>query len=131
MENLLLCQQLQVTLRPKRRLSLRRHDRLLWVLIRRLYPDRRRYLLFVRPETVIRWHRRGWRWYWLWRSRTRLGRPRLSTDVRVLIMRMATDNALWGTGRIRGELLKLGFVVSARSIRRYRGQPTPRPPSLA
>lgn len=131
LENLLLRQQLQVALRPNHRLSLRRHDRLFWVLVRRLHPDWRRYLLFVRPETVIRWHRRGWRWYWQWRSRTRLGRPRLSTEVRVLIMRMAAENALRGTERIRGELLKLGFVVSARSIRRYRRQPMARTPSLA
>lgn len=94
LENLLLRQQLQVALRPTHRLPLRRHDRLLLV-VRRL-PDWRRYLLFVRPETVIRWHRRGWRWYggdrgldWAalayparcvrslrgWRARTRCGAP--------------------------------------------------------
>jgi putative transposase len=61
-ENLLLRQQLQVALRPRRRLSLQSRDRLFWVLVRRLFPDWRRYLLYVRPETVIRWHRRGWRW---------------------------------------------------------------------
>ncbi len=131
MENLLLRQQLQVALRPRRRLSLRRHDRLFWVPVRRIIPDWRRYLLYVRPETVIRWHRRGWRWYWTWRSRTRLGRPRLSAEVRFLIARMASENRLWGTERIRGELLKLGLVVSARSIRRYRRPQTARPPGLA
>jgi putative transposase len=60
LENLLLRHQLQVALRPKRRLSLRRRDRFLWVLVRKLRPDWRRYLLYVRPETVIRWHRSGW-----------------------------------------------------------------------
>jgi hypothetical protein len=119
LENLLLRQQLQVALRPKRRLSLRRRDRLFWVLVRQVRPDWRRYLLYVRPETVIRWHRSGWRLYWRWRSQTRLGRPRLSAEVRALIRQMASDNPLWGTERIRGELLKLGLVVSARSIRRY------------
>jgi len=107
LENLLLRQQLQVTLRPRRRLSLQPRDRLCWVLVRRVRPDWQRYLLFVRPETVIRWHRRGWRWYWQWRSRTRFGRPRLSAEVRALITRMASENPLWGTERIRGELLKL------------------------
>ncbi len=131
LENLLLRQQLQVALRPRRRLSLQPRDRLIWVLVRRLLPDWRRYLLFVRPETVIRWHRRGWRWYWQWRSRTRLGRPRLSTEVRLLIRRMASENPLWGTERIRGELLKLGLIVSARSIRRCRRLQTARSPSLA
>jgi putative transposase len=131
LENLLLRHQLQVALRPKRRLSLRRQDRILWVLVRRLRPDWRRYLLYVRPETVIRWHRSGGRWYWRWRSRTRLGRPRLPAEVRALIVRMASDNPLWGTERIRGELLKLGLIWSARSIRRYRRPRTSRPPSLA
>ncbi len=131
LENLLLRHQLQVALRPKRRLSLRRRDRLLWVLAQQLRPDWRRYLLYVRPETVIRWHRAGWRLYWRWRSRTRLGRPRLPAEVRALIRQMASDNPLWGTERIRGELLKLGLVVSARSIRRHRRPRTSSPPSLA
>ena len=75
---------------------------------------------------MIRWHRRGWRLYWSWKSRTRLGRPRLSPEVRDLIGTMSRDNRLWGTERIRGELLKLGIVVSKRSIRRYRWRkPTP------
>lgn len=100
LENLLLRHQLQLALRPKRRLSLRRQDRILWVLVRQLRPDWRRYLLCVRPEAVIRWHRSGWRLYWRWRSRTRLGRPRLPAEVRALIVRMASDNPLWGTERI-------------------------------
>jgi transposase InsO family protein len=128
-ENLLLRQQLQVALRSKRRPALRRHDRLFWVLVRGIRSDWRRHLLLVRPEAVIRWHRRGWRWYWQWRSRTRLGRPRLAAEVRALIARIAAENPLWGTERIRGELLKLGLVVSARSIRRYRRPRTNRPPS--
>ena len=131
LENLLLRHQLQVALRPERRLPLRRRDRFLWVLVRQLRPDWRRYLLYVHPETVIRWHRSGWRLYWWWRSRTRLGRPRLSADVRALIRQMASDNPLWGTERIRGELLKLDLIVSARSIRRYRRPRTSRPPSVA
>ena len=131
LENLLLRQQLQVALRPKRRLGLSRRDRFIWVIVRRLHPDWRRQLIFVRPETVIRWHRRSWRWYWQWRSTSRLGRPRLSGETRSLIARMASENPLWGTERIRGELLKLGLAVSARSIRRYRHPHTARPPSQA
>ncbi len=128
-ENLLLRQQLQVALRSKRRPALRRQDRLFWVLVRDLRSDWRRHLHVVQPATVIRWHRRGWRWYWQWRSRTRLGRPRLPAEVRALIARMAAENPLWGTERIRGELLKLGLVVSARSVRRYRRPRRRRPPS--
>jgi transposase InsO family protein len=69
---------------------------------------------------VIGWHRRGWRLYWSCRSRSRLGRPRLSPEVRELIARVSRENPLWGTERIRGELVKLAIVVSNRSIRRYR-----------
>jgi len=82
--------------------------------------------MIVKPETVIRWHRKGFRLYWGWKSRRRLGRPRLTAEVRELIGTMSRDNRLWGTERIRGELLKLGIVVSKRSIRRYRWrQPSP------
>ena len=128
-ENLFLRQQLQVALRSRRRPRLHSWDKLFWVFARRLHGDWRRHLVLVRPETVIRWHRQGWRLYWRWRSRPRLGRPRLSVEVRELIATMAQENPLWGTERIRGELLKLGIRVSARSIRRYRRRGRSRPPS--
>jgi len=80
----------------------------------------------VQPETVLRWHRKGWRLYWSWKSGSRLGRPRLSREVKDLIARISRENRLWGAERIRGELLKLGIVVSNRSIRRHRWRkPTP------
>ena len=120
LENLVLRHQLQVALRPKPNLRLQRQDRLLWVWLRQLWPAWRDHLLIVQPETVVRWHRKGWRLYWTWKSRTRLGSPRLSAGVRELIGRMSRHNPLWGTERIRGELLKLGIIVSNRSIRRYR-----------
>ena len=66
----------------------------------------------VTPETVVRWHRRGWRLSWRWRSRGPMGRPRVSAEVRELIATMARDNPGWGAERIRGELLKLGIAVS-------------------
>jgi hypothetical protein len=74
----------------------------------------------VQPETVLRWHRKGWRLYWSWKSHSQLGRPHLNAEVRDLIARISHENPLWGSERIRGELLKLGIVVSNRSIRRYR-----------
>src|SRR6266536_3401879 len=119
LENLLLRQQLQVALRSQRRPRLRARDRLFWLIVRRLHRNWRRHLLLVRPETVLRWHRKGWRLFWRWRSRCPLGRPRVKPEVRELIAIMATENPDWGTERIRGELLKLGIAVSARSIRRY------------
>jgi transposase InsO family protein len=100
-----------------------------WVLVRRMRRDWRRHLVVVTPDTVVRWHRAGWRLYWRWRSRAVGGRPRLSDEVRDLIARMSTENPLWGSERIRGELLKLGVAVSNRSIRRYRSRAPARPPS--
>jgi hypothetical protein len=82
--------------------------------------DWRRHLVVVRPESVIRWHRQAWRLFWRWRSRGPIGRPRISAEVRELIATMARDNPRWGSERLRGELLKLGIVVSKRSIQRYR-----------
>jgi transposase InsO family protein len=124
-ENLLLRHQLAVLTRPtrtRRRARLRLWDKLLWVLARRFCAGWREHLTFVTPETVVRWHRHGWRLLWRWKSRARGGRPHLSPEERELIMTMSRDNRLWGTERIRGELLKLGIAVSNRSIRRYRWQ---------
>jgi transposase InsO family protein len=84
------------------------------VWLRQAWPSWRNHLHLVKPETVLRWHRKGWRLHWTWKSRT----P--SAEVRALIATMSRDNPLWGSERIRGELLKLGIVVSRRSIRRYR-----------
>ena len=106
-ENLLLRHQLAVLTRPTRkRPRLRTRDKLFWVV--------------VQPESVIHWQRPAWRLFWRWRSRGPLGRPRLGAEVRELIATMARDNPRWGSERIRGELLKLGVVVSKRSIQRYR-----------
>ena len=119
LENLVLRHQLQVALRTNPTPRLGKPDRVLWVWLRQLWPSWREHLLIVKPATVVRWHRKGWRIYWSWKSRTTLGRPRLSAEVRQLIATMSRDTRLWGTERI-GELLKLGIVVSKRSIRRYR-----------
>jgi transposase InsO family protein len=128
-ENVLLRQQLAVALRARRRPCVRWHDRLFWVMARRLVTDWRRHLVVVRPETVLRWHRRGWRLFWWWRSGRPTGRPRVPQEVRALIRRLSEENRLWGTERIRGELRTLGIAVSNGSIRRYRWRPAPRPPS--
>ena len=132
LENLLLRHQLAVLARPtrqRRHVRFRRGDKLFWVLVRRLRRDWRRHLVVVTPDTVVRWHRAGWRLYWRWRSRSPGGRPRLSPEVQELIARMSRENPLWGSERIRGELLKLGIAVSNRSIRRYRWRTPPRAPS--
>src|SRR5438552_3819363 len=122
-ENLLLRHQLTVLTRPTRTPRpawLRAWDKLLWILARRWCARWREHLTLVTPETVVRWHRQGWRLFWRWKSRSRGGRPHLSREVQELITTMSRENRLWGTERIRGELLKLGIVVSNRSIRRCR-----------
>jgi transposase InsO family protein len=129
LENLLLRQQLQVALRSQHQPRLRARDKLFWLGVRRLHRNWRCHLHLVRPETVLHWHRQGWRLFWHWRSGSALGRPRLNPEVRALIVTIAGENPHWGTERIRGELLKLGIAVSARSIRRYRRRGPARPPS--
>lgn len=120
LENLVLRHQLQVALRTNPTRRLRAPDRILWVWLRQLWSGWRDHLLIVKPATVIRWHRSGWRLYSTWKSRSGHGRPRFSLEVRELISTISRDNRLWGAERIRGELLKLGIAVSKRSIRRYR-----------
>jgi hypothetical protein len=90
-------------------------DRLFWTTLRQLWSRWTDVLVIVKPETVIGWHRAGFRLYWGWRSRPRGGRPTISEEIRVLIRRLAEENPTWGAPKIHGELPKLGFVVSERS----------------
>ena len=104
-------------------------DRAVWVWLYRLWPGCLEALVIVKPETVIRWHREGFRRYWRWRSRARRpGRPRLSGEIRDLIHRMSRENPLWGAPRIHGELLKLGIEVSQSIVSKYMVR-HPKPPS--
>ena len=93
-ENLALRQQLGVLQRSVKRARLRRRDRILWVWLSRLWSDWRSSLLVVKPETVIRWHREGFKLYWRWKSRSKPGRPTIDTEVRQLIRRMSLENPL-------------------------------------
>src|SRR5271169_2760891 len=119
-ENLLLRQQ-QLVLRRKSptRVRLWNIDRLLMVWLYRLYPSLLDEIIIVQPETVIRWHRRGFRAYWRWKSRHLGGRPRTAAEIRALIRRMNRENSLWGAPRIHGELLMLGIEVAESTIGRY------------
>jgi putative transposase len=121
LENLALRQQLAVLKRRRARPKLSAFDKLFWVLACRFWSDWKRSLLVVLPETVVRWHRAGFRLYWSWISQTRkqIGRKKLSTEVRELIFRMVAENPTWGAPRIHGELLMLGFDVSERTISRW------------
>lgn len=120
LENLALRQQLSVFRRRDRRPKLAVADKLFWVLARRFWSDWKTSLLVVAPETVVRWHRAGFRLYWgmLSKISKRVGRRRICREVRDLIFRMAAENPTWGAPRIHGELLMLGFDVSERSVSR-------------
>lgn len=94
-------------------------DRVFWIALSRIWRQWANALILVKPGTVVRWHRRGFRYYWRWRSRAprRTGRRRVDREQRALIRRIATENPTWGAPRIHGELLKLGFQVRPRSSR--------------
>lgn len=119
LENALLRHQIEILRRrPPRRIKVSRLDRLIFKLAMKLSRRSIRFIHIVHPKTVIRWHRESFRLYWRWKSR-RLGRPRMSGEIRSLIRRMADENPLWGAPRIHGEMLKLGFCVSQATVYRY------------
>src|SRR2546427_6974683 len=119
LENLALRQQVAVWKVRQPRPQLTATDRLFWVVLSRLWKNWRSSLQVVRPETVVRWHRQGFRRYWAWKSRHRQGRPAIGTEVRDLIRRMSRANPLWGAPRIHGGLLKLGLTVSQATVSKY------------
>ncbi len=120
-ENLALRQQLAVLERQSKRPRLRKRDRIFWTWLARLWSSWRSVLIIVQPETVVRWHRQGFRLYWRWRSRSRKpGRPRIDAEIRELIHRMSRENPLWGTPRIQSELRLLGHDASKATVDKYR-----------
>jgi len=119
-ENLALRQQLAVFQLSAKRPRLRKRDRVFWVWLSRLWADWRSSLMIVKPETVIRWHREGFRLYWRWKPRTnRRGRPRTAVEIRQLIQRMARENPTWGAPRIQSELVLLGYIVAESTVAKY------------
>ena len=119
LEILALRQQLAVLKRKRPRPALNALDRLFWTTLRHLWSRWSDVLVIVKPETVIHWHRAGFRLYWRWRSRPRGGRPKVADEIRALIRRLAEENPDWGAPKVHGELSKLGFVVSERTVARY------------
>jgi putative transposase len=119
LENLALRQQLAVWKARQPRPRLTEMDRIFWVLLSRRWRSWQHSLQVVRPETVVGWHRQGFKRYWTWKSRPRSGRPAMGTEIRDLIRRMSRANPLWGAPRVHGELLKLGLTVSQATVSRY------------
>ena len=119
-ENAVLRQQVIVLRRKVRgRVTLTNNDRWFFIQLYRWFPSILQVLTIIQPETLVRWHRAGFRCYWRWKSRSRGGRPRIEADLRALIRRMSMENPLCGAPRIHGELLKLGFDVAQSSVARY------------
>jgi transposase InsO family protein len=119
-ENAALRQQLIVLQRKVRgRVEFTNSDRLFFIQLYRWFPSVRKIITIIRPETLVRWHRAGFRRYWRWKSRNLGGRPQISADLRALIRRMSVENLLWGAPRIHGELLKLGFSVAQSTVAKY------------
>jgi hypothetical protein len=110
------------------RVQLTYYDRLFFIQLYRWFPAILKVLTIIQPETLVRWHRAGFRRYWRWKARPRGGQPQIDTELRELIRRMSVENPLWGAPRIHGELLKLGFKVAQSSVAKYmikrRGRPS-------
>src|SRR6266481_7208471 len=118
LENLALCHQIAVLRRSARkRPKLTSGDRLLWICLSRLWRDWRSALAIVKPETVVAWHRAGFRLFWTWKVRH--GQPVISREIRDLIRKMCRENPAWGAPRIHGELLKLGIDIGRSSVSKY------------
>src|SRR5260370_13152839 len=120
-ENLALRQQLLVLRRSTNRPRLHDRDRLFWIALSQLWRDWRSILVIVKPETVIKWHRQGFKCYWRWKSRSgRVGRPKIDTEIRDLIRRMSRENPIWGVPRIQAELHLLGYEIAESTVAKYR-----------
>jgi putative transposase len=132
LENLALRQQLGVFKQKHPQPRFAATDKFFWVILRRLWAGWKRSLILVQPETVVRWHRTGFKLYWTWLSRHRkcVGRKCVSRELRGLIFRMVADNATWGAPRIHGELKMLGFDISERTVLRWMRR-APRSPEPA
>jgi len=129
-ENLALRQQLAVMKRTAKRPKLQNSDRLFWILLSSFWRDWRSALIVVKPDTVVRWHRKGFKLFWTWKSHRRgTGRPTVSPEVKALIRKMAEANPFWGAPRIHGELLKLGISISERTVSSLMPPRPRKPPS--
>jgi hypothetical protein len=128
-ENLFLRHQLNIALRRgPPRLRLHGSDRALLVWMTKLWPSLLGAVQVVQPETILRWHRAGFKVFWRWKPRNRAGRPRIERGLRDLIQRMSKENRLWGASRIHSELLVLSFQVAQSTVSKYMARPS-KPPS--
>ena len=127
--NLALRQQLLVLRRSTNRPWLRHRDRLFWIALSQLWQDRRSIPVIVKPETVIKWHRQGFKYYWRWKCRSgHVGRPKIDQEIRDIIRRLSRENPTWGAPRIQAELHLLGYEIADSTVAKYRVR-SHKPPS--
>ena len=127
-ENAALRQQVSILQRKLRgRVQLTNGNRLFFLQLYRWFPSILKAMTIVQPDTLVRWHREGFRRYWRWKSRNLGGRPAISAELRALIRRMSLENPLWGAPHIHGELLKLGFTMAQSTVANGMDRPCSRP----
>ena len=119
LENIALRQQLAVYQRTVKRPKIEDRDRIFWLTVMGMLREWKEALVFVKPQTVIQWHRKGFRCYWKRKSRSRPGRPPISMEIILLIRRMSQENVLWGAPRICDELALLGHHVAESTVAKY------------
>ena len=120
LEILALRQQLAMVTRKDRKLRFRRRERLFWVWLYRIWPGCLETLAVFKADTLVRWHRQGFRLFWTWKSsRRRGGRPSISPEIRALIRRLSRENPLWGAPRVHGELKMLGIEIAQTTVAKY------------
>ena len=128
LENLALRHQLLVLHRTVKRSRLTSLDRALWAWLSQRWCAWKTHLRIIQPDTVVRWHRAGFRLFWKWKSRPRrVGRKSSNAEIIDLIRRMSGANPLWGAPRIHGELLKLGITLAQQTVAKYKVPPLHRP----
>ena len=129
-ENIALRQQLAIMQRNNKCPRILMKDRVFWVILFRFWKNWRNTLVIVKPATVVKWHRKGFKLFWKFKSRKKgPGRPKISPEIFKLVLKMANANPLWGAPRIHGELLKLGIEISERTVSTLIQRKDPKPPS--
>jgi hypothetical protein len=119
LEVIMLAKQLEIYQRTDPKLKIHRTDWMFFSLIMDWLSNWKERMFFVKPDTVIKWHRTAFKFYWKWKSRPKGSRPKVSREVIALIKQMANDNSDWGAPRIHGELQKLGFNICESTVQRY------------
>ena len=119
LENTALRHQLAVLKRSVTRPKIEDSDRMVWIMLRRMLKEWKEALIFVKPDSVVRWHRKGFAYYWKRKSRSTPGRPPISMELILLIRRLSEENATWGAPRIKDELALLGHDVAETTVAKY------------